>query len=164
MMLVVVDGDTRGVMCARLRGMGNVVLEPPVYANRGSRGAKGAGASSEFHDCLLAAWYLIVGRRAAAGGGLFVGTVFVRGGPRTVGISAPVRARWRSCQFGTAYARLQRLLATEFRADAYVLFSMDGPARALDGSMLLAEARDLNARYWSTYQWLRASGARTFVI
>ena len=160
-MLVVVDGDARGALCSRLRGMGHTVLEPPCYANRGGEAGE---AMSEFHVCLVAAWYLIVGRRASSGTGLFVNSVFVAGGPRTIGISAPVRVCWRSRQYEMAYARLQKKLSAEFCADAYVLVSMPAKDRACEMALPLELARSMNTRYWTLYRRLRLSGVRTFVI
>lgn len=129
-MIVVLDGDTNGAACGRLRDMGNFVLEPPTCG----------GA------CLLAAWYLIVARRAARGDGLFAGVVFVRGGPLTARSSAAPRG-----PRAAAHAHLRGLLAAEFRAGAFVLF---------DGGPDPAE----NSRLWSVYRGLCARGERVFVI
>ena len=129
-MSVVVDGDTDGSACGRLRAMGNFVLEPPTHG----------GA------CLLAAWYLVIARRAARGGGLFAGVVFVRGGPLTARAAAAPRG-----PRAAAHAHLRGLLAAEFRAGAFVLF---------DGGADPAE----NSRLWTVYRGLRARGERVFVI
>ena len=150
-MIVVIDRDTDGAACGRLRAMGKIVLEPPTHGNAGREGR----CTQEFHACLLAAWYLVVARRAVQGGGLFAGVVFVRGGPLTMDSGAPLRGPWESKKCRAAHARLRGLLAAEFRADAYVLFPNVGRGRA---------AAALNARYWSVYRGLHACGARTFVI